>query len=219
MIRSDVRRSGFFDPSALIWYLLAMTLDPESCQQSSDNDLVRMSIDNQEYFLCLMRRYEGKLLAYIRRLSRVSQEDAEDLLQEVFIKVFRNLNDFDQDLKFSSWIYRITYNHVISHYRSTAARPQGHKAEMEDAVFNNIADESDLNKELDQKLDKDKLMSVIDTLDRRYRDVIVMKYWEGLEYQEISDILKVPMGTVATMLNRAKKQLAKKIKESNIDFR
>ncbi|PIZ73055.1 hypothetical protein COY06_05820, partial [Candidatus Peregrinibacteria bacterium CG_4_10_14_0_2_um_filter_41_8] len=64
-----------------------------------------------------MQRYEGRLLAYINRLINVSNGEAEDILQEVFIKTYQNLNGFDLNLKFSTWVYRITYNQVISFFR------------------------------------------------------------------------------------------------------
>ncbi len=83
----------------------------------TDIELVRLTLTNQENFLYLVNRYDKKLLKFIQRISGLRLEDAEDLLQEVFIKVYQNLNDFDQDLKFSSWIYRIARNQAICYYR------------------------------------------------------------------------------------------------------
>src|SRR3989339_1384271 len=96
----------------------------QDLSQKTDEELVSLSLQNQDNYLFLIRRYQDKLLRYIQRISNVSLEDAEDILQEVFIKVYYKLNDFDPDLKFSSWIYRITHNQVISHYRKTQARPK-----------------------------------------------------------------------------------------------
>ena len=78
-----------------------------------DEQLVQLSLNNQDYFYYLMKRYEIKLLRYIKRLTTVSPEEAKDIIQEIFIKVYRNLNGFNPKLKFSSWIYRIAHNEII----------------------------------------------------------------------------------------------------------
>ncbi|MDD5489902.1 MAG: sigma-70 family RNA polymerase sigma factor, partial [Candidatus Moranbacteria bacterium] len=85
-------------------------IEKENCREKTDEEMVALTLKNQDYFACLVERYEPKLMRYIRRISAATQEDAEDLLQDVFVKVYRNLNDFDQKLKFSSWIYRIAHN-------------------------------------------------------------------------------------------------------------
>ena len=97
-------------------------LDKNDCNEKNDEELVALALKNQDFFACLVERYEPKLMRYVRRISAATQEDAEDLLQEIFVKVYRNLNDFDPDLKFSSWIYRIAHNQVISYWRKTARR-------------------------------------------------------------------------------------------------
>ena len=85
--------------------------------EKTDAELVELALENQAYFSDIVYRYQTKLTYYIRRLSNFPDEEIEDILQDVFIKVYKNLNDFDQSLKFSSWIYRITHNEVISKYR------------------------------------------------------------------------------------------------------
>ncbi len=59
-------------------------------------NIVEMALENQAYFVCIMKKYKNRLLLYIKRISNVSYEDAEDILQNVFIKVYKNLNDFDK---------------------------------------------------------------------------------------------------------------------------
>ncbi|PIU78076.1 MAG: hypothetical protein COS72_03485, partial [Candidatus Moranbacteria bacterium CG06_land_8_20_14_3_00_43_56] len=99
-------------------------LDKENCGEKTDEELVALTLKNQDFFSCIVERYEAKLTRYIRRISAATQEDAEDLLQEIFVKVYRNLYGFDPSLKFSSWIYRIAHNQVISQWRKTKSRPQ-----------------------------------------------------------------------------------------------
>ena len=74
----------------------------ENTDNKSDEDLVVLTLKNRDVFLYLMRRYEAPLLRYIRRIAGVNIEEAEDILQESFIKAYQNLNDFDPKLKFSS---------------------------------------------------------------------------------------------------------------------
>jgi len=188
----------------------------KECLDKTDEELVLLSCDNQWFFLCIMKRYEQKLMRYIKRISGVSQEDAEDILQEVFIKVYQNLNDFDNYLKFSSWIYRITHNHAISVFRKKKARAEGRIFEISDEEMNNISSGLDLEKEVDRKLNKEALKKVLNKLDSKYREVLMLKFLEERDYREISDIIKKPMGTVATLINRAKKKMGEEIKKQEI---
>ena len=159
-----------------------------------------------------MKRYEKKLLYYIRRLTNLNLHDSEDILQEVFIKTYLNLNEFDADLKFSSWIYRIAHNEVISHYRKTKARPQGYAIKLEDNAINNLASDLDIAGETDRIILKFNIQKVLGKIDKKYREVLILKFFEEKSYSEISDIIKRPMGTVASLINKAKQELKKELK-------
>ena len=173
--------------------------------QKTDEELVALTLRSQDYYSCLVSRYEAKIMRYIMRISSFSKEDAEDILQEVFIKVYKNLNDFDQGLKFSSWIYRIAHNEVISHYRRMKARPILITTDA-DEWLKTMASSDDLEKELERKFTAEEIKNILSKMDMKYKEVLVLRFLEEKDYQEISDILKKPMGTVATLINRAKKQ-------------
>ncbi len=185
------------------------TSPSEDIMHKSDNELVGLTLKTEEYFLHIMRRYKLKLSFYIRRISNIDEDETEDILQEIFIKVYMNLNDFNSDLKFSSWIYRIAHNQAISHYRKKLARPQSNDVDLDDDRVLGIADSLDLEKELDKKLLKTKVFEALGRLDIKYKDILVLKYFEEKDYKEISDILKIPMGTVASRANKAKSELKK----------
>ena len=193
-------------------------LDKNNCNEKSDEELVGLTLKNQDFFGCLAERYEPKLMRYIRRISAATLEDAEDLLQEIFVKVYRNLNDFDQSLKFSSWIYRIAHNQVISHWRKTKVRPQVLKFEADEDFLKFIATDEDLARDTERKFSGEEVRKMMESLDDKYREVLVLKFLEGKDYKEISDILEKPLGTVATLINRAKKQFAKITEEKKIKF-
>ncbi|MFA6098354.1 MAG: RNA polymerase sigma factor [Patescibacteria group bacterium] len=186
------------------------------CQDKTDEELIKLTLKDAEWYGCLMQRYEGKISRYIYRISGTSKEDIEDLLQEIFINAYKNINDFDVSLKFSSWIYRIAHNMVISHFRKSQARPQTITGEEGEKLLTLIKESRNIESELDQKINSRQVHDLLSLMDEKYREVLVLKYLEEKDYQEISDILKKPMGTVATLLNRAKKQLKEIALKENI---
>ncbi len=187
-------------------------------KEMSDEELVDLTIENQENFSWLIERYQDKLLRYILRIANISKEEAEDVLQDVFIKVYQNLNDFDLSLKFSSWIYRIAHNQVISNWRKIKARPKSVYFEVGDSVFNELISELDLQKEGDKYFLKKNLENIFEKLNPKYKEVLVLKFFEDKSYKEISDVLKKPVGTVATLISRAKKAFIEEVKKQEIKF-
>ncbi|PIR82987.1 hypothetical protein COU19_02895 [Candidatus Kaiserbacteria bacterium CG10_big_fil_rev_8_21_14_0_10_56_12] len=173
----------------------------------TDEELVGLSLEHKRYFGELVRRYEHKLGAYVRRLGQLSAEDVEDVLQNVFIKVYQNLNDFDRSLSFSSWIYRIAHNETMSFFRGRRVRPQGHKVYMTSEMFENIASDLNVVRESEKRYDERVVKECVAALPEAYREIVILKYFENKSYQELSDILALPPGTVATRLNRAKARL------------
>ncbi|MFZ4631629.1 MAG: RNA polymerase sigma factor [Patescibacteria group bacterium] len=184
----------------------------------SDLELVGLTLANQNNFVYIVDRYKGKLSSYIKRLTNVNNEDVEDLLQEIFIKVYLNLNDFNKDLKFSSWIYRITHNQVISSHRKLKARPEGYSVTIDDQLANSLAAEIDIKGNVDAKILQKTISLILNKIDSKYRDVLVLKFLEEKSYQEISDILKKPLGTVASLMNKAKQEFKLELENQNFKF-
>jgi len=191
-----------------------MSLSPEFIDKS-DEELVDLTLENSANFIFLMNRYEEKLLRYIRRISNSSLEDAEDVLQESFLKIYQSLHGFDSKLKFSSWAYRVVHNQVISEFRKKKARPLFYFAEIVDEMLTGIVEENSVTKNIDSRLEKDKVLKIINSLDKKYREVMCLKYIEEKSYDEISDILQKPMGTIGTLVNRAKKKFKKEYDKLN----
>jgi len=162
-----------------------------------------------------MKRYETKLLNYILKISNINREDGEDILQEVFIKAYQNLNDFDLNFKFSNWIYSIAHNTTISAFRKKKVRPQ--TVSWEDEDLNNILESTlDVENTSLQKLTYKQILKIINRLPLKYKDVLILKFVEGKDYREISDILRKPMGTIATLINRARKSLIQELEKEDI---
>jgi len=182
-------------------------------QELSDEELVKKSLDDQEVFYYLIKRYESKLMRYINRIASVTHEEAEDLLQEIFIKAYRHLNGFDQRLKFSSWVYRIAHNEVINfakkRKRGTALIHASNNGDTDNMVLDNLAGEDDVHGNFVAMESKERVWQVLMELPLKYREVLVLKFFENKSYREMSDILRKPEGTVATLVNRAKKKFLK----------
>jgi RNA polymerase sigma-70 factor (ECF subfamily) len=171
----------------------------------TDEQLVAQVLLNKDQFRYLVERYQHKLMRYIFRIG--GQDAGEDLLQEVFINAYQNLSGFNQSLSFSAWIYRIAHNIVISHFRKQKVRPEGNLHGDSEDILAKLYGQDDVEQAADLHIDSDRLHVAMAGLKSMYRDILVLRYFEQLEYQEISDVLRVPMGSVAVYLHRAKKQL------------
>ena len=185
--------------------------------EKSDEEIVALSLQDQAHFGELISRYEVKLDRYITRLGVRTVEDRQDVLQEVFIKVYKNLNGFDTTMKFSSWIYRIAHNEAISWYRRQRVRPEGHLVQDSETIFLMWEGESDSAEHLfDESVNAKEVTRAISELDQKYRAAIILRFFEHKEYEEISDILKIPTGSVGTLIHRGKQQLKKLVDTQKI---
>lgn len=191
-----------------------MTFDAEWLQKT-DQELVRLAKDNPDYFGVIMSRYSDPLSRYIRRMSYFNDEDIEDLLQEIFVKIYRNLNDYDQSLKFSSWIYRIAHNHIIDQFRKASSKLKTTSLENNDLV-NFLKSTVNIEKEIINRDCLEKIKALIMELPVKYREVLILRFLEEKDYDEIMDILQKPKGTVATLINRGRSLLKEKIQAANI---
>ncbi len=175
---------------------------------ASDEEIVRRTLINKDAFALLIKRYEAKLSRYLTRLGVGLAEDREDILQNVFIKAYKNLNSFDPSLAFSSWIYRIAHNETMSFFRAKHARPQVILNEESEMLITELEDEmADTSLLAEARLSKEELTKALETLPQSYRDALTLRFFEDRSYSEMSDILQVPVGTVSTLLYRAKRAL------------
>lgn len=181
----------------------------ESLEIASDNELVALALNNQNDFVYIVNRYEKRLMRYILRLSNLRPEEAQDVLQNIFIKTYINLNDFDDRLKFSSWIYRIAHNEVIDNFRKHQARPQLIDLDISDSQMKDLVAGIDLLEEASLSERAQKIRLAIVSLDMKYQEPLVLKYFEERDYKEIAYIIRKPVGTVASRINKAKVELKK----------
>lgn len=178
----------------------------------SDQELVRAALKERDAFAPLVARYDKKLQRYIARLGSLDAETVKDILQETFIKTYVHLNDYDPSFPFGAWIYRIARNETMSHFRKMKNRPRSVESAEDAELFDKIADDLNIEREADTEINGAAIRSALDTLDLKYRDILVLRFFEEKSYDEISDILEMPPGTVAVYLNRAKAKLKEKLK-------
>lgn len=185
--------------------------------QPTDEEIVPQVAANKEYFGILMDRYEAPLRRYIRRLGVHNEEDQSDVLQDIFLKTYRNINSFDTKMKFSSWMYRIAHNETISWYRKKQVRPEGHLVGDSEEILDFAAgtlEEADVT--YDKEINAEVVNKALSLLPDKYRQVLILRFFEHKEYEEISDILQISTGSVGTLLHRGKKQLARVIQIEKI---
>lgn len=178
----------------------------EKCQNLEDRELVALSITDSQYFYCLMVRYEDKLSAYVRRFTYLSDADIADIVQESFINAYTHLNDCDCNLKFSSWLYRIVHNQAINFLKKNKQSVIINIEGTDDNFVDWLVSDTNIEKETITKHFNEDIKKIIDKLNPDYQEVLLLKFFEDKDYSEISDILQKPMGTVATLIYRAKLQ-------------
>ncbi len=154
-------------------------------------------------FGVLVDRYEQKLLRYGRKfLAR--HEDIEDIVQDVFVSVYQNIQGFKSSLRFSPWIYRIAHNAFVN-----ALRERGRIVDSLDfdTLVSHTIYEDPEEHERDRKDVRVLLDKGLDKLPAKYREILVLYYFEDMAYKDIADILQVPVGTVSIRIKRAKEAL------------
>ena len=172
----------------------------------TDEELVMKVItESPDHFKTIVERYQQKFFRYILKYL-YDQDKAEDIAQEAFIKIYMNLNAFDTNRNFSSWAYRIAHNEIVNYLRKNK-----HQVEVDsDTWLPNLADDRpSLSEELDRKISRQRLHQALNMLPIRYREVLILYYFQGCDYQAVAEILAVPVSTVSTRINRAKRRLKK----------
>jgi RNA polymerase sigma-70 factor (ECF subfamily) len=185
----------------------------------TDEEVARLSAKDSEYYAIIVERYEIKIKRYLMRIYSRNDQDLEDILQDIFLKVYENIYGFDHSLKFSSWIYRIAHNESVNRIKKRKNNPEIKLSNEEtDLLMSFVKSDDDIPKELAEQQKYNDIDRVLARMDSKYRNILILKFLEDKNYTEISDILKIPMGTVATQINRAKRNFKQEAVKLNIQF-
>jgi len=186
--------------------------------EPSDGELiVRGRAGDREALQALAERYQGRILRVVVGMLRNS-EDASDIVQEAFVRAFRNLGKFKGDSSFYTWLYRIAVNLTIDHRRKDGKRTMvefDENAPPATDVHGHGAGRSPFdpfeqvrNRELGRMI-----FAAIEELTPDHRAVILLREVEGLSYEEISQVLECSLGTVMSRLHYARKKLQARLGE------
>jgi len=178
-------------------------------REATDSELVEMIINvTPRAYRQIIKRYQTKLFSYLYRLIG-NREETEDLLQNVFVKVYNNLDRFDRRKKFSSWIYRIAHNEAVNFLKKKGKKKfislediTTTKDKLEISTSEKSPADSWIKKELKKEVEM-----AMEKLPAKYKEVLILRYFLDKSYGEMSEILGKPVNTVGTLLNRAKKKL------------
>jgi len=160
-------------------------------------------------FGVLMQRYEAKLARYGRKFIADS-DDIKDLVQDVFIKAYVNMQSFDADRKFSPWIYRIAHNEFVNAIKKKKGRITFSLSDFDTILPHPMAKE-DIESDAQRKELRAMLERSVQALDPKYREPLVLYYFEDMDYKEIGEVLQMPVSTVGIRLQRGKGMLKKLI--------
>lgn len=170
---------------------------------------------DQDAFAEIIEIYKNSIYQLCFRMLG-NRHEAEDMAQEAFIRAYVNINSFNQDLKFSTWLFRIATNLCIDRIRKK--KPDYYlDAEVSGTdgltMYSQLASDSPLpEKELESLELQETVQKEIMNLPEKYRSVIVLKYIEELSLNEISEILDMPLGTVKTRIHRGREALRQQLR-------
>jgi RNA polymerase sigma-70 factor (ECF subfamily) len=179
---------------------------PANMELTDEEIVEKVRTTDKNLFAVIIERYQKKLLRYANSIIK-DEDKAVDIVQTSFIKAFINLNGFNIKKKFSSWIYQIVHNEALNLIK----KYPGETPLLDDIDFKSDEDIEENFIKNETKVQVEKCLKEIPVL---YSEPLSLYYIEDKSYEEISDILRIPMGTVAVRISRAKK-LMKNICQKN----
>ncbi|TVQ66519.1 MAG: sigma-70 family RNA polymerase sigma factor [Balneolaceae bacterium] len=194
----------------------------EASDSSLEDDgyVKRAREGDQRAFRLLSRKYEKPLYYHVMKMVKI-HEQIEDIVQESFVKAFSNLDSYNTDYAFSTWLYRIATNHTIDYLRKKKLQTTSidEPVTVKDGVMHlQLAGSSETDRNIIKRERKRIITDAIQSLPEKYREVIVMRHIDEMSYQEISEELDLPLGTVKAHIFRARELLYKALIDKKDKF-
>lgn len=161
--------------------------------------VLRCQTGDEEAFAKLMAMFEARTLGYLRGIVG---DDADDVQQEVWLTVYRQLSDLADPGAFRTWLFRTTRHRAIDFLR----KRKRERELIDDTPIESVADETEVD-DASSTIDEGKLVAALMAMPPPQREVVMLRYRDGLTYQEIAQVINRPIGTVRTRLHHAKKRL------------
>lgn len=172
-------------------------------QQQDEQELIAQSLNgNHVSYGELVDRYKNAIYRHCFAMLR-NEDAAEDMAQETFIAAYYKLKTYKTDYKFSTWLFKISTNKCLD-----SLKRKKYEVLADDEVFANIATKQPGPDKLAEYAE---LHDAVHNLNPKYRAAISLRYWQGLEYQAIAQVLGQPLGSVKGWINRAKRELKKEL--------
>jgi RNA polymerase sigma-70 factor (ECF subfamily) len=191
--------------------------EARASSQHEDQDLVRRTLrGDKRAFEMIVRRYQQPMVNYIGRMVR-EREMALDFSQEIFLKVYASLGSYRPQYKFSTWLFKIASNFMIDHWRkkklATTSIDQSFDFE-DDGRRLQIADDSfSVGRQYELKEIRGRIDAALERVPPAFRELFVWRHVDGLSYEEMAEIKKLPLGTVKNRVFQAKEMLRKLLEE------
>lgn len=184
-------------------------------KRDNDADLIQRCLANdQSAYTQLLEKYRRQVLSLVWRMVN-NKEEAQDLAQEAFIRAFRSLESFDTTRSFPAWLFRITTNLCVDHYRKrklkTVSLVQEAGHDHEERTIELESPEAGPAEEFEDRQSAEWLDRMVRSLPAPYRIVILLRHQSDMAYEEIAEALNLPLGTVKARIHRAHKMLKEKI--------
>jgi RNA polymerase sigma-70 factor (ECF subfamily) len=186
----------------------------EETDEKDEAIAVRVQKGDIEAFQLLVERYDQKMSRYARRFL-FDADEAKDLVQDVFIKAYVNIQGFDVDRRFSPWLYRIAHNEFVNALKKKK-KERGNISLFDfDVLFPHLGLPAKETADISVKQSELKgiLEASLDKIPQKYKESLVLYYFEDLDYKEIADVLHIPVSTVGIRLQRGKLMLKKLVPE------
>jgi len=181
----------------------------ENIKALEDSELIAISISgNEDTFEELVKRYQRPIASYVYRMLN-DYDSSLDVTQEVFIKVYKSLERYSSDYKFSTWLYRIAHNAAIDHIRRRSGKEQSLETETDEGTYQLQLESPRPTPEQDRERKewRAEIESVVKCLPTVYRELIVLRHGKDLSYGEIAEVTNLPLGTVKNRLFRAREMM------------
>ncbi len=186
--------------------------------EPTDGDLAAAALADGNAYAALVIRHEAALARHVRRLLGPAHAAAtDDILQDSFVRAYVNLRDYDRSRPFAPWLWRIAHNLAISHLRRQKAQPQPLTGEDAALLIDRLADPSSPQAALDAHRRDAAVRTCLGRLEPRYREVIALRFLDEKSYGDIGDILRLPAGTVATLIRRGLARLRPLLAAAGLD--
>ena len=179
----------------------------ENIKELSDEEIFLKIQENPELLSEIIDRYKNKLDNFLKKISNFSKDERDDILQEVFITIYQKYFYFEKGQKFSSWIYQITHRKMIDYWRKNKKRDKDISIEDNLTFVESRFWKNEIEEELEMIENQELLKKLFSKLPLKYKEIFILRFEEEKSYEEIAEILKIPISSVGTLISRAKKKL------------